>query len=183
MNWTKRKDPNEYYTNHGSLYLRAKDTINIFRQNHALEHATIAVLLERLDKRVRMVGHAGINGFYIYGDIDTGELEEAVREGLYRLQGGEKNLAVSPMCGTNLVVTGLVAGIASMVAGKGHTGMDKFSRLVQASIIAIVVAQPLGRLAQKHITTTSEIDNVRIGRVIKLGKAGFTRHKVELLRL
>ena len=84
------------------------DTIAIIRQNHALEHATIAVLLERLEVRVKMAGYAGLNGFYIMGNVPTITLEEAAYEGLKRLKAGEKDIAVSPMCGTNLAAAGLV---------------------------------------------------------------------------
>lgn len=166
-------------------YLRTKtvDVTTNIRQNHALEHATIAVLLERLTVKVRMAGHAGLNGFYIYGDIETKTLEDAAHEGLKRLKSGEKDIAVSPMCGTNLAVAGLAAGIASVVFSRGHTGISKYSRILAASAVAAVVARPLGPLAQKYITTSTKIDNVRIAKVMKNGKGRFTRHKVVIARI
>ncbi len=159
------------------------DTIAIIRQNHALEHATIAVLLERLEVRVKMAGYAGLNGFYIMGNVPTITLEEAAYEGLKRLKAGEKDIAVSPMCGTNLAAAGLVAGIAAVIAGRGHTGISKFARVFTASAVAAIVAQPLGPLAQRHITTTSNLSNVQIVRVKKSGCGRFTRHKVILARI
>jgi hypothetical protein len=163
--------------------MEAVDTVNAIRQNHALEHATIAVLLPKLNGKVRLVGRAGLSSFHLYGDIPTKLLEESTHEALRRLQEGEKSLAVSPMCGTNLAVAGLAAGIASMIAGRGHSGIDKFGRVIQASVLAVLVAQPLGRLAPKHITTRSDLDNVRIAQVIRKGSGKYTRHKVTLARV
>ncbi|MDY6912681.1 MAG: DUF6391 domain-containing protein, partial [Chloroflexota bacterium] len=156
--------------------------INALRKNHALEHATIALLLPRLGGKVHLIGHAGLTGFYIYGDIPTNILEKSAHEALRRLHEGEKDLAVSSMCGTNLVVTGLATGIASLIAGRGHSGSGKFSRVIKASIVAALIAQPLGRLAQKHVTTVSDLDDVSIVRVVRTGKGKRTRHKVEVLR-
>ena len=169
----------EYYN---SPQKRITDVVKIVRQNHAMEHATIAVLLERLEVRVRMAGHAGLNGFYIYGNIPTTTLEEAVYEGLKRLKAGEKDIAISPMCGTNLAVAGLAAGIAAVIAGRGHTGVSKFARILSASAAAAIMAQPLGPLAQRHITTTSNLSNVQIVGVKKSGFGRYTRHKVILAR-
>src|SRR3990172_13066226 len=85
------------------------------RRNHALEHATIAVLLARLGRDVRMIGRATRNGFYLYADVPTEQLELAANEALARLRRGESHLAVSPMCGTNLAVAGMLAGVASLL--------------------------------------------------------------------
>jgi len=172
---------NESLDGSENLRTEAMDMLNALRQNHALEHATISLLLTQLEGKIRLVGRAGLTGFYLYGDIPTEVLEDAAREALRRLQEGEEELAVSPMCGTNLVVAGLAAGIASMIAGRGHRGLSKFNRVVMASVIAMLVAQPLGRLAQKHITTTADLGNVSIVRVTKRGDGRRTRHKVEVI--
>ena len=173
----------ETFSTPGNLRAEVGDTVKSVRQNHALEHATIAVLLTRLEGRIRLIGMAGLSGFYLYGNIPTDAVEEAAREGLRRLQEGEYDLAVSPMCGTNLAVAGLTAGIASIIAGRGHRGLSKFGRVVRASIAAMLIAQPLGRLAQKHVTTTADLDDVSIVRVTKRGKGKRTCHKVEVARL
>ncbi len=174
---------NKCKNSHSDLRIKTTDIITVIRQNHAMEHATIAVLLERLEVRVRMAGYAGLNGFYIYGSIPTKTLEEAAYEGLKRLKAGEKDIAISPMCGTNLAVAGLAAGIAAVVAGRGHTGVSKFARILSASAAAAIVAQPLGPLAQRHVTTTSNLDNVQIVGVKKSGHGRLARHKVTLARI
>lgn len=161
---------------------RAVEMVRAIRQNHALEHATIAILMSRLDGKARVIGRAGLNSFSLYGDLPTDAVDRSAREALRRLQGGERDLAVSPMCGTNVVVAGLAAGVASIIAGRGHKGMSKVSRVVQASVLAILIAQPLGYMAQKHITTSSQLDNVSIASIVRRGSGKLTRHKIELVR-
>src|SRR5207237_10234183 len=89
------------------------ELIGSVRRNHALEHATITVLLNKLGRDVRMVGRATRDGYYLYADVPTDLLEESTFEALRRLKSGEGHLAVSPLCGTNLAVAGALAGIAS----------------------------------------------------------------------
>src|SRR3990170_6659874 len=98
-----------------------KGLLERVRRNHALEHATISILLSRHGPAVRVLGRAAPDGFYIYGDIPTETLTELAHEGLARLQRGESHLAVSPLCGTNLAVAGILAGLASLLAIGGRT--------------------------------------------------------------
>ena len=91
------------------------------RRNHALEHATIAVMLHRLGRDIRMVGRATRDGYYLYADVPTELLEDCTHEALRRLKSGEGHLAVSSLCGTNIAVAGALAGVASMMAvGTGN---------------------------------------------------------------
>ncbi len=182
MTWPEKKQSSEYFKGSSDIRIDLLDLIRVVRQNHAMEHATITMLLDRLDRKIRLIGYTSSNGFYIVGDIPTDVLEQSAKDALLQLRGGESGLAVSPMCGTNLVVAGLVASIASMIAGKGHNGWSKFSRMATASTFAALAAQPLGRLAQKHITTDADQLNVTSIRVTKKGTGKLARHKVEILR-
>jgi Domain of unknown function (DUF6391) len=92
-----------------------KRLINSVRRNHALEHATISILLTRLGP-MRIVGRAVSDGFYIYGDVSADRLREFADEALSRLQRGEAHLAVSPLCGTNIAVAGVLAGLVLVVS-------------------------------------------------------------------
>jgi hypothetical protein len=47
---------------------------------------------------------------------------------------------------------------------------------------AIVASQPLGRLAQQHVTTSTDLAGVRLAAVQRQGFAGFVSHKVVLER-
>ncbi len=155
-----------------------KRVINAVRRNHALEHATISVLLSRHGPHVRVIGRAAPDGFYIYGDIPTETLREFAHEGLARLQRGESHLAVSPLCGTNLAVAGILAGLASLFAAGGRTRIQGIPGAIMAAMLAVIAAQPLGRLVQKHLTTSPELDGVRIVSVEPMGRRFPRLHKV-----
>ena len=152
--------------------------INAVRRNHALEHATISILLSRHGPYVRIVGRAATDGFYIYGDIPTEKLKEFAHEGLERLQRGESHLAVSPLCGTNLAVAGVLAGLASLFAMGGRNRLQGIPGAIMAAMLAVIAAQPLGRLVQKHVTTSPELDGIRIVSVEPMGRRFPRLHKV-----
>jgi hypothetical protein len=155
-----------------------KRLVNSVRRNHALEHATISILLSRQGP-MRIVGRAVGDGFYIYGDIATERLREFADEALARLQSGEAHLAVSPLCGTNIAVAGLLAGLGSYAAlGTGERRLGGVSGAIMAAMLAVVAAQPIGRLVQKHYTTSPDLEGVRIVSVQPLGRQFLRVHKV-----
>jgi hypothetical protein len=155
-----------------------KRVINAIRRNHALEHATISILLSRHGPHTRVLGRAAPDGFYIYGDIPTNALREFAQEGLTRLQRGESHLAVSPLCGTNLAVAVVLAGVASLFAAGSRTRLQGLPGAVMAAMLAVIAAQPLGRLVQKHVTTSPELDGIRIVSVEPMGRRFPRLHKV-----
>jgi hypothetical protein len=155
-----------------------KGLVNSVRRNHALEHATISILLSRYGP-MRIVGRAVGDGFYIYGDIPTERLRELADEALARLQKGEAHLAVSPLCGTNIAVAGVLAGVGSYVAlGAGERKLGGVSGAIMAAMLAVIAAQPIGRLVQKHYTTSPDLNDVRIVSVKRLSRRFFRVHKV-----
>jgi hypothetical protein len=162
-----------------------KRTIEAVRRNHALEHATIAVMLNRLGP-MRVVGRASPDGFYVWANVATDRLREFADEALGRLQRGEAHLAVSPLCGTNLVVAGVLAGAGSYMAASlgrrpGRSGrLDGLSGAMIAALVGVVAAQPLGRLVQKHYTTSPDLDGTEIVSVDRVGRTGL--HKVRTRR-
>ena len=95
-----------------------------------------------------------------------------------RLQRGESHLAVSPLCGTNLAVAGLLAGLSAYVAVGGRNRMKSLPNALIAAMLAVLAAQPLGRLVQKHFTTSPELDGVRIVSVDRLAERFPNLHKV-----
>jgi hypothetical protein len=154
-----------------------KRVINSIRRNHALEHATITLMLSRTGP-MRVVGRAATDGFYVWANIGKERLEEFAHEALGRLQKGEANLAVSPLCGTNIAVAGVLAGSAAYLAiGDRRGGFDGVTRAITAAMFAMLAAQPVGRLIQKHYTTSPDLDGVRIVSVDRVvGRVGL--HKV-----
>lgn len=155
----------------------AKRLITAVRRNHALEHATVAVLLGRLGPTVRLVGRAAPNGFYIYGRIPTDTLETSAREGLSRLQAGEAGLAVTPFCGTNIAVAGVLAGTFSMLTMRRGQQLSRIPNVFIAAMAGVVLSQPLGRLLQKYVTTEANLGGTNITSVRR--SLGGWMHKVQ----
>jgi hypothetical protein len=153
-----------------------KDAVNAIRRNHALEHATITLMLAETGP-MRVIGRAGTDGFFVYANVTREKLERFAQQALQRLQGGEAGLAVSPLCGTNIAVGGILAGAASYLAiGSGRKGMDSAARAVIAGMLGVLMSQPLGRLIQKNYTTSPDLGGVRIVSVEPVGRFGV--HKV-----
>lgn len=158
------------------------DLVSVYRQNHALEHATITLLINKLGLSQKLMGMAARDGFYIFGDVPSDEVREAAAEALARLQSGERDLAVSPFCGTNIVVAGALAALACLVAFGGE---DRRSRLPLAMLMAtgaIIAARPVGRVVQKYVTTSPNLADVTIKRITRRGVGSRILHKVETSR-
>lgn len=153
------------------------------RRNHALEHATIHVLSER-NSSLRLVGRSDWTGFTLYGPVDTNELAEALASALLRLQGGETQLAVHPRCGTNLATGIVLAGLASTAALGGHrrSRWEKAFQLALGLGAAFSLAQPLGARVQKRITTSTDVGNLRVARILPLRRGQVIVHRIETVQ-
>jgi hypothetical protein len=152
------------------------------RRNHALEHATIAVLANKLGHDLRVVGRATFNGFYLYGELNEEQVRESAEEALRRLRGGEGYLAISPMCGTNLAVAGLLAGLSSLLALGNRGRLERTPNVLLASMLAVLAAQPLGGLAQKHITTHPDLSDTELVSIRRGGRGAGRYLKVNTRR-
>lgn len=130
--------------------------IRRIRRNHGLEHATIHMLTR---KRYRISGHSSGSGFVLFGDVPTDKVEAAVREALMRMRNGERQLAIHPNCGTNLVTAGL---LTTSIAALGFMGTnrrsawDRFPVVMFFMMMAVMYSQPLGMRVQKYFTTSGE---------------------------
>ena len=153
--------------------------VQTLRQHHALEHATITLLSQKLPG-VQLVAHSDLRGFLVYGDVDTDLLRSTVQEALNRLQAGEAELAIHPNCGTNLVVAGTLSGLAAFVAGSGRKRSlwDRLPSAILGATLALIVAVPLGRWMQQHITTSAEVSDLCIASVTRLNEGSVVRHRV-----
>jgi len=132
------------------------------RRNHALEHATVSLLISKLGPNLRLVGRASNDGFFIYGDLPPDKVAECAKEGLQRLKAGEAFWAVTPLCGTNIATTGILAGLASMVALGSGARKDRVSNAMIAGMLAVVASQPVGRMIQQHLTTSPDLADTEI---------------------
>lgn len=151
-----------------------KQLVSRIRRNHALEHATIHVLSERV-KRFSVQGNATWGGYYLnlYGDVDLAAVEEAAREALRRMKAGEEKLALHPNCGTVLLTTATLAtltGQGVFAVEQKRARLDKLDAgsflgilptAVLAVIFAIIVSRPLGMYFQTF-TTDGRPGNLRI---------------------
>ncbi len=156
--------------------------IGSVRRNHALEHATISVLINNIGHDVRLVGRATNSGFYLYGELTEDRIRESTMEALERLRRGESHLAVSPMCGTNLAVAGILAGVSSLLALGNRSRLERMPNVLLASMLAMLVAQPLGRIVQKHVTTSPDLSDTEVVGIREGGRSAARYHKVETVR-
>ena len=148
------------------------------RRNHALEHATIAVLLDG-GTRTPLAGNSTPGGFFIYGRVLTEEVTSAASEALRRLREGQRELAVSPFCGTNLVVGGLLAGLLVGIIMRRPRGQLRRLPLAAAAVVASVIAgRPLGKIVQERYTTLADVGALEIASVRGFTVGGYMVHWV-----
>jgi hypothetical protein len=140
--------------------------ISRIRRNHGLEHATLHVLSERHPRR-SMAGYSDWRGFWILGEVPIDDVQSAIQEAQRRLANGERELAMHPNCGTNFVVSGMLAGLGAFLAlfGVGQRKRDWLERLPLAATmatLALILAQPLGFLIQERLTTSPDGGDMQV---------------------
>lgn len=146
----------------------------MLRQVHALEHATVWVLSEARCRQILihqntitssyaasavddglLGGLSTDQGFYLYGDVDTASLRQAVQAALQRIVSGDWDLAIHPRCGTNVSVGMLLtAGFSlgmHLLLPRGP--IEQFLGLGLATIAAIHLTPEVGELVQRYVTT------------------------------
>lgn len=134
------------------------------RWNHAIEHATIHIL-SRMMPYVSMAGRSNTRGFYIYGDVPTETLQQAVEEAITRLLAGEHQLAIHPNCGTNMVSSALLAASATMLATtttKRRGLSEQIPAGVLGALMGVVLGQVVGLRLQAQVTTGTDFPRARI---------------------
>jgi hypothetical protein len=151
------------------------------RCNHGLEHATLNILSQRFPARP-LAGYSSPGGFFIFGDVPTAELREAVVQALARLSNGERQLAIHEHCGTNYVVTGAVAGGLAWLGMAGAKNkreqVDRLPLAVALAILGLIASQPLGPAIQQRITTSSDPGGMSIVDVFPIRLGRFALHRI-----
>lgn len=153
------------------------------RRNHGLEHATIHMLSVKYP-RTPIAGRADANGFYILGHLPTDAIAESAEEAATRLRAGEVHLAIHPNCGTNFLTAAVLAGLAcftTLLGGRTDRARDRLERLplaILATVLALIIAQPIGSAAQRHVTTSGDIGALRIGEIRQVRSGRTTVHRV-----
>lgn len=151
------------------------------RQHHAIEHGTVTLLSQRLPG-VPLMARSDLQGFTLFGDADTHLVEEVAREALRRLQAGESNLAIHPNCGTNLVTSGMLSGMAVMMVtgGRKRPWSDRVPASLLAATLALIFAIPAGRWVQQNVTTSPHVEGLHIKDVTLLKGGPVARHRITI---
>jgi hypothetical protein len=154
----------------GSLFvyprqLRAIFGNKILRRNHALEHATIVVMMEREPGR-KLNGFSTDDGFFVQGVRSISEVESAAREAMRRLQNGEKRLAIHRNCGTTIVAANLLAAIFFLVTLGTFLYLDVgnlYLMILGSVVLAFALRIPLSLILQRFVTTDADLTNAEVG--------------------
>ena len=137
------------------------------KRNHGLEHGTISLLLSQLSYEQPMAGYSIPTGFVVIGNVTTEQVSDCARQALSRMQAGEANLALSPFCGTNIVVGAALATAATLIGYRlGGRGARGVNRAFTNAALAMVASRPVGRSVQKKYTTSADVTNMSITNVI-----------------
>ena len=153
----------------GSLFVYPKQLKAVLgnrmlRRNHALEHATIVVMMEREPGR-RLSGFSTDDGFFVQGVRSMEEVDSAAREALRRLRRGQRRLAIHRNCGTTIVAANLLAAVFFLAAlGLGiYMGWPLYLLIVGSVALALLLRVPLSLLLQRFVTTDADLSNAEVG--------------------
>ena len=140
------------------------------RRNHAIEHATVTLMLER-GVPAPMGGYSIGPGFIIWSRGTTDDVAFAARDALDLLKAGNSELAISPYCGTNIVTFALVGALAAKIfSGRRKTFWSAVRGTVAAVVAAMLLGRPLGRFLQRHCTTLPYVEAVELVEIRELSK-------------
>jgi len=149
------------------------------RRNHALEHATVHMLM-RSSPSLRLVGRSDWDGFTLYGDVETRQVLGAVVEGLAQLNEGHSWLALHPHCGTNLAVTTLlmVSSVALVSLLPTRSRWARGAAALAAMLLARQASPALSAVVQRSITTASDVGGAHIRLVRREAYGKLTTHRI-----
>ena len=93
-------------------------------------------------------------------------MTEASADALDLLRAGHSDLAISPYCGTNIVASALLGGLAAtLVRGKSRGIGANFRAAIAAIATASLLSRPVGGFIQRWVTTESEPAGLQINSV------------------
>jgi hypothetical protein len=161
-----------------SAIILSFDWVHAIRRNHATEHATIAILARRLDLVGQLGGRSVTNGFYIYGSVSTEAVEEAAREAVQRLRAGEEKLAISPFCGTNFLIAGVLSTVTTALVLGGRNRIGRLPQAFGAATLALIASFRIGAEVQRRWTTQPQVGGLRIERVVQMRGGEPAVHRV-----
>ena len=150
------------------------------RRNHSIEHGTITLLLEQ-GVRPPLAGLSTPGGFFVFGNVERTQLTGAVNESLRRLHAGDHELAISPYCGTNIVVSATIAGIAAaLVFGRSKRKLIRVPIALGAVLASMSLGRPIGKIVQRKYTTLADVHATELAGIIRLAPLG--KYSLHLVR-
>ena len=157
-------------------------SITQVRRNHALEHATMNILASKKN-RPMLIGYSDFGGFWVLGQVDTQELQEAIEEALARLRAGDAALAISPNCGTNFAVSGILAGTAAWLVMLNNKlnwrkKLERLPMIATLVTLILILTRPLGPLVQERITTLASTGTLQVVGINIYERRGIPLHRV-----
>ena len=154
------------------------DAITQVRKNHSLEHATIAVLQES-GVRLPLAGYSTSGGFFILGRASTEVIDQAAHVALSRLIAGQRELAISPYCGTNIATGAFLAAVlSSVLVGRRQGRLRRIGGAAVAIVGASLLSRPVGKGLQRLYTTLADVSDVTIVDVGLIWAGPYTLHSV-----
>ena len=155
------------------------ETLKAIRRNHGIEHGVVTVLLEQ-GVSSPIGGNGTSGGFYIYGNVSTEQVGAAAKEALLRMRAGERELAISPHCGTNIVVAAGIAALFSFIpTWRSKSKRPKFSSFMLGALASAVMGRSLGAAVQRRFTTLAEVEEVEILSIRRFTLGPLTIHRFE----
>ena len=143
------------------------------RRNHALEHATLKILARNYDDK-NLAGHSNPTGFFIFGDVETDDLHNAIQEAMTRLYAGEHELAIHPGCGTNLATSMILPATFMFAPLQGARSRRAQFLLLPVALLlgafGFLLSKPLGPWLQRNITTQADLGNLQLTEILRTRK-------------
>ncbi|HSV85943.1 MAG TPA: DUF6391 domain-containing protein [Levilinea sp.] len=157
--------------------------VSRIRRNHALEHATLQLLGNKYPGK-GLIGNSDGRGFWVFGEVSTQTLQEAVDEAVARLKNGEQQLAIHPNCGTNYVISGMLAGTLAWLVMLGarrslRENLDRLPLVMSLVTMGLILAQPLGPLLQVRFTTDSNIGKLQVVEITRYQRRDIPVHRIK----
>jgi hypothetical protein len=134
------------------------------RRNHALEHATLHILARTYDDKT-LAGHSNPTGFFLFGDMTTEDIREAIQEAMTRLKAGESELAIHPGCGTNLatsMVLPMTFAFFPFQGTRSNRGRPSLLPALLMGAFGFLLSKPLGPWLQRNVTTEADLGDLRV---------------------
>ena len=143
------------------------------RRNHAVEHATLKILARKYNDK-NLAGHSNPTGFFLFGDMTTGDIREAIHEAMTRLRAGESDLAIHPGCGTNLATSMLLPASFAWIPFQGTRSLRWRLLLIPVALtfalFGYLLSKPLGPWLQRNVTTQADLGNLQLVEIVPVRK-------------